>query len=91
MYIETFRLDTSAVYNYCKSSFPETFLPWITSWLKNHPDWEYWFWTDNETLQLRHTEPGLDQAYRGLKDGSGSNDLTKLVQTMMKMLLYFFS
>lgn len=24
---------------------PRTFVPWIKSWLNNHPHWEYWLWT----------------------------------------------
>jgi hypothetical protein len=27
---------------------PETFRMWIQSWIRLNPDWEYWFWTDQD-------------------------------------------
>ena len=25
---------------------PEVVRPWVESWLKQHPGWQYWFWSD---------------------------------------------
>ena len=29
-------------------AIPETFRPWIESWIQLNSDWEYWFWTDDD-------------------------------------------
>ncbi|KAK6178715.1 hypothetical protein SNE40_011236 [Patella caerulea] len=31
---------------------PQIFIPWVKSWYKQNPDWEYWFWTDASARQL---------------------------------------
>lgn len=31
---------------------PVRFEKWIKTWTKNHPDWEYWLWTDDSARQL---------------------------------------
>ncbi len=43
---------------------PNTFQLWIKSWIKNHPTWEYWFWTPREVRQLLKKEyPDFLQMY----------------------------
>ena len=27
---------------------PEMLQPWLESWVRVHPNWEYWFWTDDD-------------------------------------------
>jgi mannosyltransferase OCH1-like enzyme len=29
------------------TQIPSKFIKWIKTWLVNHPDWEYWLWTDS--------------------------------------------
>jgi hypothetical protein len=54
-------------------AIPETFRPWIESWIHLNPDWEYWFWSDDDIrafiasaypdyLDLYESYPG--QGYR---------------------------
>lgn len=31
---------------------PARFVPWIKSWIKNHPDWKYMLWTDGKARKL---------------------------------------
>ena len=31
---------------------PEVTASWVTSWMKVHPRWEYWFWTDDDIKEL---------------------------------------
>ncbi|KAK7116061.1 uncharacterized protein [Littorina saxatilis] len=43
---------------------PHSLTEWVKSWTKNHPDWEYWLWTDKSARHLisdRH--PSFLQTY----------------------------
>ncbi len=31
-----------------RDDIPETFRPWMESWIKLNHDWNYWFWTDED-------------------------------------------
>ena len=35
-----------------RSDLPETFRPWMTSWLRQNKDWEYWLWSDDDIRLL---------------------------------------
>ncbi len=35
---------------------PKITIPWIESWKRLNPDWEYRFWTDDDNLKLCHEE-----------------------------------
>ena len=30
------------------SKLPEMLQPWLESWVRVNPNWEYWFWTDDD-------------------------------------------
>ena len=34
------------------SQLPKRYAPWVTSWLKKNPTWQYWLWTDDDARQL---------------------------------------
>ena len=34
------------------SQLPSRYAPWVTSWLKKNPTWQYWLWTDDDARQL---------------------------------------
>ena len=34
------------------SQLPSHYEPWMTSWLKKNPSWQYWLWTDDDARQL---------------------------------------
>ena len=34
------------------SQLPTRYAPWVTSWLKKNPTWQYWLWTDDDARQL---------------------------------------
>jgi len=38
-----------------QSDLPETFRPWMSSWLRQNEDWEYWLWTDADIRVLMTT------------------------------------
>ena len=38
-----------------QSDLPETFRPWMSSWLRYNKDWEYWLWTDADIRRLMTT------------------------------------
>ncbi|XP_076465757.1 uncharacterized protein LOC143297344 isoform X2 [Babylonia areolata] len=43
---------------------PHSMIAWIKSWTKNHPDWEYWLWTDSSARQLiKERFPNLLHVY----------------------------
>ena len=55
-------------------SVPRSFITWIHSWLKHNPDWEYWFWTDEEIdtlLALKYPElrSVFRDEYQGIQRG----------------------
>ena len=33
-------------------NIPEKYIPRIRSWVEKHPDWEYWFWTDEDARKF---------------------------------------
>ena len=35
-----------------QSDLPETFRPWMSSWLRYNKDWQYWLWTDADIRRL---------------------------------------
>lgn len=35
-----------------RSDLPETFRTWMSSWLQQNKDWEYWLWTDADIRLL---------------------------------------
>ena len=30
------------------TAVPRTFLPWMSSWTRHHPQWQHWFWTPED-------------------------------------------
>ena len=34
------------------SQLPSHYAPWVTSWMKKNPTWQYWLWTDDDARQL---------------------------------------
>ena len=34
------------------SRLPTRYAPWVTSWLKKNPTWQYWLWTDDDARHL---------------------------------------
>ncbi|ESO88190.1 hypothetical protein LOTGIDRAFT_234732 [Lottia gigantea] len=34
------------------TAVPQMFVPWVKTWMKRNPDWEYWFWTDEATRKF---------------------------------------
>jgi len=35
-----------------QSDLPETFRPWMSSWLRHNKDWQYWLWTNDDIRLL---------------------------------------
>ena len=53
---ERFR-TTKIIHQTWKShSIAKDHVPWIRSWVVNHPDWEYWFWTDEDARKMVEME-----------------------------------
>lgn len=38
-----------------KEGIPETFRPWMESWIRKNSNWDYWFWTDEDMRNLVST------------------------------------
>lgn len=48
---------------------PQSLHAWIRSWADNHPDWEYWLWTDESARQLVADRfPSLLPIYDGYRE-----------------------
>lgn len=37
---------------WANTKIPNSLVPYIKSWVTHHPDWEYWFWTDDSAREL---------------------------------------
>ncbi|KAK3097255.1 hypothetical protein FSP39_008104 [Pinctada imbricata] len=51
-------------------NIPSKFSKWVKSWVKNHPDWQYYLWTDDSARKLiRERHPHLLDVFNGYEDG----------------------
>lgn len=52
------------------TEIPSKFIKWIKTWLKNHPDWEYWLWTDDSARMLIQDKyPHILDTFNGYNEG----------------------
>lgn len=60
---------------------PEAYLPqWQESWIRNHPDWDYKFWTDDDNAALVRDEyPELYKFYTDLQRGVVRSDVARVL------------
>lgn len=48
---------------------PMVFVHWIRGWLKNHPDWQYWFWTEEDMrLLMDFVAPDFVKEFNSFKE-----------------------
>ena len=62
------------------TQIPSKFIKWIKTWLVNHPDWEYWLWTDDSARKLIQDKyPHLLEAFNGYNEGIRKADALRYI------------
>ena len=62
------------------SDVPESMADWIRSWLHHNPDWEYWFWSDEEiTTLLNARYPHLLSSFQQYEEGVKWGDALRYI------------
>ena len=62
------------------AQIPHHYVKWMKSWQKNHPDWEFMFWTDESARKLiADKQPDLLQYYDGYLENIRRADALRYV------------
>ena len=68
---------------------PEVMAPWAQSWMKVNPDWEYWFWTNDDIRNLVEMRfPQHLKLFDSYPDDGYRADAFRLVLCRLYMFLF---